>query len=146
MTTMTIESSAFSFSSALEPSRARRWTGRIVSGLLVAFLAFDALAKVFYVPAVAEASAAMGISKGAIIAIGVVLLLSTVLYVVPRTAAIGAILLTGYLGGAIATHVVLGTGAFSIGFALAFGILAWVGLLARDARTVAALRALVSRE
>lgn len=110
------------------------WTGRVISGVIVAFLAFDAICKVLCLPFVIEASAKLGFGTGSIFAIGVVLLACTVLYVVPRTATLGAVLLTGYLGGAVCTHVRSYEGAFPICFALTFGVLVWIGLGLRDDR------------
>ncbi|HZN08945.1 MAG TPA: DoxX family protein, partial [Pyrinomonadaceae bacterium] len=63
-----------------------------------------------------------------------VLIICTVLYLIPKTAVLGAILLTGYLGGAVATHVRAGDGAFGVGFAIAFGALVWLGIYLRDER------------
>ena len=62
------------------------------------------------------------------------MLVSTILYLIPRTAILGAILLTGYLGGAVATHVRVGEGLFSMLFPVFFGVLLWLGLYLRDAR------------
>lgn len=118
----------------LPPSNARVWTGRVLSGLLVAFLAFDAIGKLLCLPVVLEASAQLGFGKGAVFAIGAVLAACTALYVVPRTAVLGAVLLTGYLGGAICTHVAHYEGVFPIVFASTFGALVWLGLGLRDPR------------
>ena len=116
------------------------WTGRVLSGLAIAFLAFDGLCKVVQAPFVMEASAKMGFPLGAIFWLGVILTASVVLYSIPRTAPLGAVLLTGYLGGAVATHVKLGDPLFSHTlFPVYFGILVWLGLFLRDAR----VRALV---
>lgn len=121
-------------STAPTPSRARLWTGRVLSGLLVLFFLFDAIVKVMLVPEVVEKSVELGFSVAAIQAIGVVLLICTVAYVIPRTAVVGAVLLTGYLGGAICTHVHVYEGLFPIVFATVFAILVWLGLGLRDAR------------
>ena len=108
--------------------------GRIVSGLVVLFLTFDAVAKVLMVPAVIEASTQLGVPESAIVGIGLVLLACTALYVVPPTAVLGAILLTGYLGGATATHVRTGGPVFPVVFAVVFGVLVWGGLYLREPR------------
>jgi hypothetical protein len=69
-------------------------------------------------------------------AIGLLLLACTLIYVIPRTTILGAILLTGYLGGAAATHVIQRSGAFPIAFAIGFGVLVWAGLILREPRLV----------
>jgi hypothetical protein len=86
------------------------------------------------VSAVLEASEQLGIPASTILGIGALLLTCTVIYVIPRTAVLGAILLTGYLGGATAIHVRAESGAFPIVFSLAFGLLVWLGLLLREPR------------
>jgi hypothetical protein len=88
---------------------------------------------------VVEATVMLGYPESTIVGMGIALLVSTVLYVIPRTAVLGAILLTGYLGGAVATHVRVGEGAFPVLFPVFFGVLIWGGLYLRDAR----LRALI---
>src|SRR5262245_26671487 len=120
-------------------SKARLWTGRIISGLLALFLLFDGGMKLAKPAFVVEACNELGIPENAIVGIGIALLISTILYVIPRTSVLGAILLTGYLGGAIMTHVRVGGPAFSVLFAFVFGMLVWLGLFLRDPR----LRALI---
>jgi hypothetical protein len=88
---------------------------------------------------VVEATVQMGFSENVILPLGIVLLACTVLYLVPATAVLGAILLTGYLGGAVATHVRAGDGPFPVLFPVVFGVLLWGGLVLRDRR----LRALL---
>jgi hypothetical protein len=88
---------------------------------------------------VVKATADLGFPESAIIPLGIVLLCCTIVYLTPRTAVLGAILLTGYLGGAIAAHVRHEDGWFPIVFCVAFGALLWGGLLLRDVR----LRALL---
>jgi hypothetical protein len=113
--------------------------GRIVSGLVVLFLVFDGVAKVLMLPAVIEASTQLGVPESAIAGIGLVLLACTALYVVPPTAVLGAILLTGYLGGATATHVRMGGPVFPVVFAVLVGVLVWGGLYLREPRLHALL-------
>ena len=113
------------------PSSIRRRVGLFLSGSLVLFLAVDAAMKVAEAAPVLEASAKLGVPAGAVRGIGLVLLASTLLYALPRTAVLGAILLTGYLGGAAATHVNHDDGAFPVGFAVGLGVLAWLGLALR---------------
>jgi sorbitol-specific phosphotransferase system component IIC len=115
------------------------WTGRIISALVVLFLAFDGIIKVIKDPRVISASADLGYSTSSIVGIGAVLLGCTLLYVIPRTAILGAILLTGYLGGAVASNVRVGHPVFQCIFPVIFGVLVWAGLFLRDA----ALRDLV---
>ena len=110
------------------------WTGRIVSWLTAAFLLVDGVAKLVKPLPVVEGTVKLGYAESAIIPIGIVLVVCTVLYLVPRTAVLGAILLTGYLGGAVATHVRAADGAFGIVFAVVFGALVWLGLYLRDER------------
>lgn len=83
---------------------------------------------------VIEGSVKLGYSESVIIPLGTVLIACTVLYLIPRTAVLGAILLTGYLGGAVATHVRVGDGIFPVAFGVTFGVLLWLGLYLRDAR------------
>ena len=120
-------------------SRRARWTGRVLSGLAVLFLVLDSVLKVLRLPAALDASAELGYSSDATFGLGVVLLACLVLFVVPRTAPLGAVLLTGYLGGAVATHVRFGSPVFSIVFPLLLGALLWGGLALRDTRTRALL-------
>lgn len=83
---------------------------------------------------VVEATVKLGYPESVILGIGVVLLICTILYLLPKTAVLGAILLTGYLGGAVATHVRVAEGWFSILFPVIFGVLLWGGLWLRDER------------
>lgn len=113
------------------------WTGRVLTALIAAFMILDGGMKLFKPSFVVEGTKQVGFAESTIIPLGITLLVSSILYAIPRTAVLGAILLTGYLGGAVATHVRLGDGNFL--FAVIFGMLAWLGLYLRDAR----LRALV---
>lgn len=115
-------------------SPAMFWTGAIITGLTVLFLAFDGVTKVIRVAPVVEASEKLGVPSNAIVGIGIVLLACTTIYVIPQTAVLGAILLTGYLGGAAAIHVRASSGAFPVIFSIAFGVLVWVGLVLREPR------------
>jgi len=120
-------------------SNAALWTGRIITALVVAFLVFDGLMKVIREPHVISASAELGYPPTTIVPIGALLLACTALYLIPRTAILGAILLTGYLGGAVASQVRISHPVFDCAFPVIFGALAWIGLYLREAR----LRALV---
>jgi hypothetical protein len=121
------------------PSKGLLWTGRVLSALPALFLLVDGVMKLFKPSFVVEPTVAMGFSESIIVPLGVVLTVCTLLYMIPQTAVLGAILLTGYLGGAVATHVLLGQGWFEILFPTIFGALLWAGLGLRDAR----LRALL---
>lgn len=124
--------------SAPTPSTTRRWAGRVLSALPVLFLVFDATMKIVRNPFVVEASTKIGFPDGSIQPIGLLLLACVVLYVIPRTAILGAVLLTGYLGGAIATHVRLGDPFFShTFFPVYFAVFLWGGLYLRDRRVAA---------
>jgi hypothetical protein len=110
--------------------------GAGLTGLVALFLAFDGITKVMRVTPVMEACQKMGISPGMAVGIGILLLACTGLYVIPRTAILGAILLTGYLGGAAAAHVIGRSGTFPTAFAIGFGVLVWAGLVLREPRLV----------
>jgi hypothetical protein len=115
------------------------WIGWIVSVLPALFLIFGGVMSLVNPPAAGEGLAKYGYAENVGVPLGAVLLISTLLYLFPRTAVLGAILLTGYLGGAVATHVRAGEGAFFILFPVAFGAVIWLGLVLREPR----LRSLV---
>ena len=115
-------------------SGTRIWIGRILSGIVSAFLLFDGAMKLFKPAFVVKATVELGYPESALIGIGVVLVLSTLLYLVPRTAIFGAVLLSAYLGGAVATHVRVSAPLFNILPQAIFGCLVWVGLYLRDRR------------
>ena len=111
--------------------------GRVLSGVLVAFLVFDAAIKLVPLQVVTETMVALGYptDPGLARLLGVLTLLCTLLYVFPRTSILGAILLTGYLGGAMATHLRAGSPLFThLLFGLYLGVIAWGGLWLRDPR------------
>ena len=121
-------------------SKKSLWAGRVITGLVVLFLVFDGVTKVMKVAAVMEASARLGFPANLIVAIGITLLVCTAIYVIPRTSVLGAILLTGYLGGAVVTNLRAGSPLFSaVLFPVYFGVLVWAGLYLRNDR----LRALI---
>ena len=112
-----------------------QWTGRAFSTLAVLFLLMDSVMKIMKAEVVVKGSTALGYPESVIFGLGVVLLLSTALYAIPRTAVVGAILLTGYLGGAVATHVRVGDPLFShVLFPVYLGVFIWAGLVLRDVR------------
>ncbi|HEV2830010.1 MAG TPA: DoxX family protein [Pyrinomonadaceae bacterium] len=115
-------------------SKRTLWIGRIVSGLLILFLLFDGAMKLLKPAVVVEATVRLGYPETTIVPIGIVLLISTILYAIPRTSVLGAILLTGYLGGAVATHVRVGGTLFEIVFPVIMGVFVWGGLYLRDVR------------
>jgi hypothetical protein len=105
-----------------------------MSAVPALFLLFDAGMKLVKPEFVVKATADLGWPESSILPLGIVLLSCTIIYLIPRTAAVGAILLTGYLGGAIAAHVQHQDGLFPIVFCVVFGTLLWGGLLLREAR------------
>jgi hypothetical protein len=110
----------------------RLWTGRVLSGLPVLLLLLSAAMKLSHPPMVVETFVTkLGYPSSVLPALALLELLCTVVYVVPRTAVLGAVLLTGYLGGAVATHVRVGE-AFVV--PLLLGVLLWAGLYLRDER------------
>jgi ABC-type transport system involved in cytochrome c biogenesis permease component len=122
-------------------SRKRLWTGRILTGLAGLFLLFDASMKLFMLAPVVKGTAELGYPASTILPMGIILLGSTLLYLVPRTAFYGALLLTGYLGGAIASHLRLGHPLFSHTlFPIYVAVMIWAGLALRDRRLEAIIR------
>ncbi len=122
------------------PSKKGVWTGRVLSGLVVLFLIPDGIIKFIKPAPVVDAFAHLGLPLSLANTIGILLLVCTAIYAFPRTAVLGAILLTGYLGGAVATHLRAGDPLFShILFPTYLGVMLWLGLYLRDER----LRALV---
>jgi hypothetical protein len=123
--------------SATQPapvSKTKLWAGIIVSAIPALFLLFDGVMKLVKPPFVVETTVRLGYPESVILGLGIVLLASTVIYLIPRTAVLGAILLTGYLGGAVATHVRAGGSLFQILFPVIMGALVWGGLCLRDER------------
>jgi hypothetical protein len=119
---------------AVPASKGRLWTGRIISALVVLFLLFDGVTKVMRVKAVLDASAQLGYPVSTIVGIGITLLVCTAFYVIPQTSVLGAILLTAYLGGAVATQVRVGNPMFETLFPIIFGALLWAGIFLREGR------------
>jgi len=117
--------------STLSVSKKQLWAGRILSALPVLMLLLSGIMKLVKPAPVLEGFTKLGYSVGVISPIGLVELACTALYLVPRTSILGAILLTGYLGGATATHVRVGEPFFG---AVLLGVLVWGGLFLRDPR------------
>jgi hypothetical protein len=113
-------------------SKTSMWAGRIISVLVVLFLLFDSAIKVLKLAAAVDGTIQVGYPAGVVRPLGIVLLACVVLYVIPRTSILGAILLTGYLGGATATMVRLSNPLFWM--PVAVGVLAWLGIFLRDER------------
>jgi DoxX-like protein len=121
-------------------SKGRLWTARILSALVTLFMLFDSVIHLTTPTPVVEAFARLGYPLGTSVGIGIIELACVVLYVIPRTAVLGAVLLTGVFGGAIAAQIRIGSSAFETYiFPLLMGLLLWGGLWLRDDR----LRALV---
>ena len=113
------------------------WGGRVLTALPVLMMTMSAAMKLSHAPMMAEKfTRTMGYPESTLVGIGLIELFSVVLYAIPRTAILGAIVLTGYLGGAVATHVRIGE-PFAV--PLLLGILAWAGLYLRDERVRALL-------
>jgi hypothetical protein len=121
--------------------RGRILTGSILSGIAVLFLLFDSIGKLLKVAPVIAGTAELGYLENVIQPIGVVLLVCVVTYMIPRTAILGAVLLTGYMGGAIATHVRVGNPLLTHTlFPIYVAALFWGGLFLRDERVRMVLR------
>ncbi|TXI10861.1 MAG: DoxX family protein [Rhizobium sp.] len=115
-------------------TRAQRVAGMVLSGLIIAFLVFDGAIKIIPLPVVTDTMAGLGYSSDPALArlLGVITLGCAILYAIPRTSVLGAILLTGLLGGAIATHLRVGSPVFShLLFGVYVGVIAWAGLYLR---------------
>ncbi|MDB5572217.1 MAG: hypothetical protein JWN93_3400 [Hyphomicrobiales bacterium] len=111
------------------------WAGRIMSGIVVGFLLIDGAVKVLDLAVVGETLNQLGYPASLARGLGLLTLLIAVLYAFPKTAFLGAVLLTGLLGGAMATHLRVGSPLFThLLFGLYIGVLAWAGLWLRDAR------------
>ena len=112
-----------------------RWTGRVLSAIPVLFLVMDATMKLLQVPMAVQGTTKLGYPVGMILPLGIIEAISLVLYLYRRTSLFGVIILTGYLGGAVATHVRAGDPLFShILFPVYFATLLWGGLCLRDRR------------
>jgi hypothetical protein len=116
-------------------SRSMVWIGWIMSGIVVLFLLFDGITKLIMIDPVVDATIRIGFPLDVIRPLGIVCLACAILYAIPRTSILGAILLTGFLGGAVASKVRLEDPLFSqVLFGVYVGVLAWAGLYLRDGR------------
>ena len=130
---------ASSLSEARVQSKATLWTGRAITAIVALFLGFDGVTKVIRDPHVLSAMADLAFPERAIVAIGAVILLCTLLFLIPSTSVLGALLLTAHLGGAVAIQVRADHPVFECVFPIIFGALMWLGIYLRDPR----LRALL---
>lgn len=117
----------------------RTWAGRILRALVVLFLLFDAVIKLFLSAQVLKSAVQLGFTPRQVVTVGAILLICTLLYVIPRTAILGAVLLTGYLGGGLVTVYRAGMPLFETLFPLLFGVLVWLALYLRHPRLGALL-------
>ena len=115
-------------------SKPHLWVGRIMSTLASLFLLVDGIMKLLKPPVVVKATLQLGYAESAILGIGATLLVCTLLYVVPRTSTVGAVLLTAYLGGAVASNVRASMPVFNVLFPVIMAGLVWGGLWCRDLR------------
>jgi hypothetical protein len=116
-----------------EVSKGMLWTGRVLGGLMALFFVFDGVGHLMKPAPVVEAFARLEYPLSASVGIGLLALICTAIYVTPRTSVLGAILLTGYLGGAVSTQVRAGSSLFEMIFPVILGVLVWVGIFVRDA-------------
>jgi len=119
-------------------SAAQLWTGRALSGIAIAFLFVDALGKLLEVAPVMEGTVKLGYQESAVFPLGVLLMIGVVLYAIPRTSLLGAIYVTGFLGGALATHLRVGSPLFThVLFSVYVAAFVWGGLALRNPRLMA---------
>jgi hypothetical protein len=116
---------------AIPVSKAGLWMGRVISILVILFLVFDGVIKLMRIAPVLQAFARQGYADSLAVPIGVLLLVCTAIYAIPRTSILDAILLTAYLGGATASNLRAGDPFY---FPVVFGVLVWAGLYFRDDR------------
>jgi hypothetical protein len=121
------------------PSKSRFLTGRILSILAILFLLFDGIMKLIRPLPVTQAMTQLGFPQNLSVPIGIILLICTALYAIPSTSVFGAVLLTGYLGGAVVIQLRVGKPLFSTVFPILFGVLVWAGVYLLEPR----LRALI---
>src|ERR1700730_6473267 len=131
-----VEGQEMSYQSRQTVRNTRFWIGWTMSGLVIAFLLMDSIMKLIVLPVVTQTSATLGFpGAGMARALGEILLVCTFLYAVPQTATLGAVLLTGYLGGTVATQLRVGNPLFThILFGVYLGVLLWGGLWLREPR------------
>ena len=123
----------------VDSDKRKVWAGRTLGGVVCAFLLFDAVMKLVKAPPVVAGAFQLGFSESSVVSIGAMLLACTTLYLLPRTSILGAIFLTGYLGGAVACQFRVGASLFNILFPAVFAGLAWIALYLRNERFRSAL-------
>ena len=116
------------------------WSGRVLTGVAVAFLLVDAVGKLLKIPAVVEGTVKLGYPEEVVLPIGGLLLIGVILYLIPKTSLLGAIYLTAFLGGTVATHVRVGSPlATHILFGVYVAAFVWGGLALRNPRLLSLL-------
>ena len=120
-------------------SKGRLWAGRILSSLAVLFMLADAVMHILQPQPVVDAFNRLGYPIALAVPLGVIVIVCVVLYALPRTSFLGALFLTGYLGGAVSSHVRIGDVPFNVSFPIIVATLIWTGLFLRDRRLPALL-------
>lgn len=120
--------------SATTTNKGAIWGARIIGGLAVLFLIMDGVMKLFNPPPVTEATVVLGWAENFILYLGIIELVCILLYLIPNTSVLGAVLTTGYLGGAVATHMRISSPLFSLIFPIILGAMLWVALYLADER------------
>lgn len=118
----------------IRPSKGLLYTSYILQGLVVAMFLMGAVNNLLQTEMAVEGAVEMGYPRSAILYLGVILLTGTVLYVIPKTTILGAAVLTAWLGGAVATHIIHGDPILNMFFPVLFGILVWLSIWLRDYR------------
>jgi hypothetical protein len=120
-------------------SKPRIWISRVLKGAALLFLLMDGGMKLFKPTFVVQSTVQLGYPESTIVGIGVALLVCSLLYAIPRTAVLGAIVLTGYLGGAVASNIRAATPLFNTAFPLLFAVVVWAPLVLRNSRLASML-------
>ena len=121
-------------SSNTVPSKSALWAARIIGALAVLFILMDGVMKLFAPPPVVEATTALGWPEHLILTLGILELVCLALYLFPATSVLGAIVMTGYLSGAVATHLRISSPLFSVVFPVLLALMLWGALYLSDAR------------
>jgi len=133
MTDSTFGAQTIPYTSLIKRSSRAILAGRIITGVVVAFLVFDAIGKFIEPGAIVQAFARLGVPLSLSPAIGAILLICTAIYTIPRTSVLGAVVLTGYLGGAVMIQLGAGSPLFSETLSpIYFGVLVWLGVYLRN--------------